>query len=466
YFMSEIDNFCIIDKLKLMKKQFKEISIPKENYLEKYKLYKYEIRELEKKVYLKKFAYLLLLMEKYNVIKDKGDFIKKRNTYIVNHNDENMQNPVYNYIIERIGFYGPKDQNIKSSDIGLNFFLMTKLFLDDFNAFPDVLYYKNQYWGENETHEIDTIKGYSLLSKKIDYSYDIYNKYSNINDVNIVEWDLASRPLQGSLVNAYGSQIIIPDQNNPLFHDLKPFDLCYCVKNPTKIEGNLIKKINIITKCSFKDAIISVSKGMEYIEGFYPLSLVRSVLNKDINPFEAHEYVINNPKQLFIPNYSQFIKEFKKFLFQFIKREKNYIFGEFKKESMKKVNQIIFLLDLKYELDGMVLPYSKIMDKLFEQDIEFGKFKKKFLEETHIYIQNLLEKAENGSTIVFNLKKMQFTQFSKYSLKIIGLRKEEFESKKILKNPENYDISELYQTYYGKKFTRILNLEEKKNCET
>ena len=146
----------------------------------------------------------------------------------------------------------------------------------------------------------------------------------------IIEWDLASNPIQGSIVNAYGSQIIIPDQNNPLFHDLKPFDLCYCKKTPTKIEGNIIKTINIITKCSFRDAIKSVSRGMPFIEGYYPLSLVKNVLNKEISPFHTIDIVVNNPNKLFIPNYNQFIKDFKEFLFNFINKEKEYVFEELK----------------------------------------------------------------------------------------------------------------------------------------
>ncbi len=459
HFTDEIDNFCLIEKLKLMKKQFAFIQIQEEDYLEKYKLYKKEVKELEKKVYLKKFAFLLFFIEKYGIKKSIGEFRKKRNIFTVIHDERNLKNPVYNYILRRIGFYGFQNQIVKSSDIGINFFLMTTLFLDDFNVFPDVFYYKNQFWGEDESYKIDKIKARSFLTKKIDYSYDIHDKYSSIDDIFIIEWDLANKPLKGSLVNAYGSQIIIPDSNNPLFHDLKPFDLCYCDKNPTKIEGNLIKNINIIAKCSFRDAIISVSKGMDFIEGFYPLSLIKSILKKEINPFEAHDLVFNNLNKNFVPNYDHFIKEFKKFVFQFIKQEKDFVFKEIKKEPKKRVNQIIFLLDLKHEIEGMNLPYSTFLENLFNEEINFGEFKTRFLEKIHEYIQYLLDKADSGSTLVFNLKRMQYTQFSKYSLKIIGLRKVEFESKKVIKRQERFDISEFADTYYGKKFMQILNLD-------
>jgi len=453
--LDEIENFCVIEKLKLMKNQFEVLEISGELYLESYRKYKEEIKELEKKVYLKKFSYLKLMIEKYDIKQTKGEFKKKRNTYIVKHEEKNLENPVYDYILSRIGFYGAQDQVIKSTDIGMNFFIMKELFLDNLSSFPDIIYYKKQSWGDTDDFEVNSIKGFSLLSKYINYSFDIDHKYSNINDVVVIEWDLANKPIQGSIVQQ-GS--FIPDHNNPLFHDLKPFDLCYCKKMPEKIEGNIIKKLNVITKCSFKDAINSISKGMTFIEGFYPLSHVKSVLNKEINPFEAHEKVMNNPNKLFIPHYSQFVDAFREFLFNFIKKEKNYIFEQMKDEPEKKTNQLLFLLDLKQELEGLDLPYSEIIDNLFTQDVKISEFKAKFLEKVHLSIKEILDKAEAGATIIFNLKKMRYSQFSKYSFKIVSLRKEEFESIKIKKVDDSYNLSEILKTYYGKKFSKILNL--------
>ncbi|MCK4286911.1 MAG: hypothetical protein KAX18_11945, partial [Candidatus Lokiarchaeota archaeon] len=82
YFKSEIENFCLIDKLKLLKKHFSIIGISKVSFNREYKNYKQEIKQLEKKLYLKKFAFLKLLTEKYNIKVSKGDFRKKRNAYI------------------------------------------------------------------------------------------------------------------------------------------------------------------------------------------------------------------------------------------------------------------------------------------------------------------------------------------------------------------------------------------------
>ncbi len=467
YFFSEINNFCIIDKLKLMKKQFRVINIPKEVYYDRYKMYKIEIKELERKAYLKKFAFLKLLIEKHNIIRAKGEFRKKRNTYIVKHEDSNLKNPVYHYIVSRIGFFGLNDQTIKSSEIGINYFIMKELFIDDLSSFQDVYYYRQQFWGEVNDHEIKSIDGLSLLSEKIEYSYDIAHKDSA--DVMVIEWDLASNPIQGSLVNAYGSQIIIPNYNNPLFHDLKPFDLCYCKKTPIKIESNITKTINVITKCSFKDAIKSISKGMEFIEGYYPLSLIRAVLNKEINPFQANEIVVNNPNMLFVPNYNVFIKEFDKFLLDYIFKEREHIFEELKKDIDLNTNQILTLLNLNSELAGLDLPYNEILKRCLYPNISILEFKSRLLNEIHSIIRDLLNTRRLGSTIIFDLKKIQHTPFVKYSNKILEIRKSEFESSQIIRLHDKgkvfYDMSGIYKTYYGTKFFKVLQYKDKLNLK-
>ena len=463
YFLDEIENLAVIDKLKLMKKQFIILSINKDKYYQDYKRYKEEIRELEKKVYLKKFSFLKLLMEKYNIRISRGEFRKKRNTYIVRHDDENLTNPVYAYILKSLGFYGINESTIKSTDIGVNYFIIKELFSDDLSSYPDIFYYKKQFWDELNDYHINSMDGFSLLSENINYNYDIDQHYSNINDVILIEWDLANKPRQGSIVNAYGSQISIPDQNNPLFHDLKPFDLCYCQKSPVKMEANIIKTVNVITKCSFKDAINSISKGMSFIEGYYPLSLVRAVLNKEIDPFKANEIAVNNPNKVFVPNYKQFIKNFRDFLFSFIKKEKDYIFGQLKADPKNKVGQILTLLNLQNETAGLELHYSKIIEELLNQELNLLEFKSDLLKELHHIIKDILTKRDIGSTKIFHLKKLLNTQFFKYTNEILRIRKEEFESTEIFKFGDKkniiFDFSDISKTYYGQKFSNILKIE-------
>ncbi|MBD3212326.1 MAG: hypothetical protein GF311_06945 [Candidatus Lokiarchaeota archaeon] len=456
YFLQEIENFSVLEKLELMKEQFIIFDIKEDYFLSDYQNYREEIKELEKKVYLKKFVFLKFLIEKYNVRRTRVDFRKKRNIYEVSHDEENLKNPVYSYIITKIGFYGINDSTIKSSDIGINYFIIKDLFLDNFSKFQDIFYYKKQFW-DDEEHEINIRDAGSLLTKDKDYVYNVEEDYSN-DKVMIVEWDLASKPIKGSLVNAYSSQILIPDQNNPLFHDLRPFDLCYCMKTPTKIEGDMIKNISVITKCSFKDAIKNIANGMEFVEGYYPLSLVRSVIKKELNPFEANRVASTNQNRQFIPNYKKFIKEFRKFLFKFINKERSYIFNEIKRNPKDKSDQILILLNLSNDVAGMDLPYSELIVEVLEKDMNIDEFKRALIKNIHFYIRKLLKKKEIGSTMAFRLKKMKNSPFIKYFDDIIQIRKIEFENQNIVKSGNKFDISQIKETYYGTKFAKILNL--------
>ncbi|MFX1326487.1 MAG: hypothetical protein ACFE8N_16165 [Promethearchaeota archaeon] len=337
------------------------------------------------------------------------------------------------------------------------------MFLDELNKFPDIFYYNKQFWGEENNYEINFIDAFSLISKPIEYNYDIDQDYSSINDLMIIEWDLANKPRQGSLVNAYGSQIVIPDQNTPLYHDLKPFDLCYCQKTPVKIEGNIIKTINVVTKCSFEDAISSIEKGITFIEGYYPLGLINSVLSKKINPFEAYGIALNNPNKQFIPNYGKFLVEFRKFLFNYISKEKDFIYESLKLNPKKNTKQFIILLNLSTELAGLELQYSEIINELIKTISTLDDFRVEFINKVHSTIKNLLKEREIGSNIIFNLKKMRNTPFVKYSNEILKIRREEFEQATVNRFSHHgitmYNISNLAKTYYGIQFSKILNLD-------
>ncbi|MHA1193915.1 MAG: hypothetical protein ACTSP9_16775, partial [Promethearchaeota archaeon] len=296
------------------------------------------------------------------------------------------------------------------------------------------------------------------------YNYDI-EMSKNTEDVMIIEWDLASKPRQGSIVNAYGSQIIIPDQNNPLFHDLKPFDLCYCLKNPVKIEGNIIKTINVLMKCSFEDAINSIAKGMTFIEGYYPLSLVKKVIQKQINIFEAYDLLANDRNKSFVPNYQNFLKAFKQFLFSYINKDKDLVFSQLRLNEEENHTKFLILVDLTTELVGMNLPYKEIINKTLKTETQLSSFRARFIEEVHLYMKRLIEKDDLGSTRIFNLKKMRNTPFVRYIDEITKLRKTEFETSliyiKTFDDKVEYDLSEICKTYYGEKFLHILKVESR-----
>lgn len=218
-------------------------------------------------------------------------------------------------------------------------------------------------------------------------------------------------------------------------------------------------------KCSFDDAINSIAKGMTFIEGYYPLSLVKKVIRKKIDIFEAYELVANDRNSSFIPNYQNFLEAFKRFLYSYIDNEKDLIFNQLRLNKEENHAKFIVLADLTTELAGIKLPYNEIINKTIKAEAQLSNFRAKLLENIYDYIDKLIEKSEIGSTRIFNLKKMYNTPFVRYIDEITKLRKIEFETSSVhikkIEDNEVYDLSEIYKTYYGEKFLHILKLESK-----
>ncbi|MGV9197591.1 MAG: hypothetical protein ACOC4M_01970 [Promethearchaeia archaeon] len=464
YFTKEIESFSIFEKIKLLKSQFPILGINKKEYIEDYEAYKEEIKQLERKVLKKKFSFLKLLLKKYKVKRVKAEIRKKRNFYVITHDKENLKKAVYHYIIDHLGFYGPKEEYIKSNKLGENFFLIKELFSNDLNQYPDILYYKNQYWGEDCEIELKSIDGYDLINKDINYHYKDYPFYKNQEEIMIIEWDLIKTPRQANIVSAYSSQIIVPDQNNPLFHDLKPFDLCICKKTPISIESNIIKKIQILNKCTFEEAIQLVGEGVVFIEGYYPLSLIQKINNREINPFDAYYEIIKNPNREFIPNYKLFVSSFKKFLTDFIDKEREYVFEQVINDPEKYANQILLVSNFYHDIKGIDMDFTEIIKEITQShpNIDIHTFRKTFIQQLEEVISTLLAEKKTGSTSIFNLKKMKNTPFSKYFDQILEIRRKEFQNAEIKKIDNRYNVSEILETYYGQKFSKILDLGLKK----
>lgn len=464
------NDFYLIKYINLIEAHLEVLGIPREKYLTKYERYYQKIKYIDKEFYIRKFGFFKLLIKKNKIHKSKIELKQVNNLIVVTHDPNNLNNHFYlEYLIPHLGFFGEKKGLIKPRDIGLNFYLFKRLFNVDWKKYPSITYFNMKYWGKSANNDIKSKQGLPLLRYGVDYTHDVGLEFLNNDDIIIVEWDLAGNLVYGSQVIAYETHILIPDFRNHLFFDLKPFDLCYCKKTPKEVTEEQCKIIEVLTKCSFKDAINSVSKGVKFVEGSYPLSLVQKVLKKELEPFKAIQILEESPKKQYVPHFYQFIYEFKEFLFNTILKEEEYLFNNNEKFIYINFDMILNLLNLKEAISGIQIPPNLILNLFKTPQITKNALRIKVLNILHEYVKEILKKKEIGSTYIFNLEKMKYTPFSIYYNEILNIRKDEFEQSSIFKqkdkNSTSYDISKIARTYYGAKILEILHSKGKFTVE-
>lgn len=461
-----LNGFYPIKYINLIETHLEVLGIPSEKYLTKFERYYQKIKYIDKEFYIRKFGFFKLLIKKNKIYKSKIELKQVNNLIVVTHDPNNLNNHFYSeYLIPHLGFFGEKKNLIKPRDIGLNFYLFKRLFNVDWKKFPSITYFNMKYWGKPANKDIKSKQGLPLLRYGIDYTHDVGLEFLNNDDIIIIEWDITDNLVYGSQVIAYETHTLVPDFRNHLFFDLKPFDLCYCKRTPKEIPEEKYRLMEVVTKCSFKDAINSVSKGVKFVEGSYPLSLVQKVLKKELEPFKAIQILEESPKKQYVPHFYQFIYEFKEFLFNTIIKEEEYLFNYSEKFIYNNFDMILNLLNLKEAMSGIQIPPNLILNFFKTPQITKNALRIKVLNFLHEYVKENLKKKEIGSTHIFKLEKMKYTPFSIYYNEILNVRKDEFEQSSIPKqkdkNSTSYDISKIARTYYGAKILEILHSEGK-----
>jgi len=465
FIFRSLEEFFPIEYIELIDKHLEIFGITHKFLAKRFEKYYQKISRINKKFLVRKLGFLKLLIKKSKTYRSKIEFNRINSLITFEYESNNLNNDfLYDYLFAHLGFFGEKYNLIKPRDIGLHFILFKQLFKIEWEKNALIAYFHQKYWSKSIENEITLNKGKPLLRYGVEYTHDVGLDFLNIEEIILVEWELAKNLNYGSQVVAHDTHKIIPNFNNPLFFDLKPFDLCFYEKKPVEIIDGKYKVINVITKCSFKDAIISLSKGIKFIESSYPLSLVQKVLDKEIEPFEAIEILDQSPKKKYVPHFYKFIYEFKQFLFRTVLKKDEYLFSNDRKFIIENFDIILEFLNLQDIISGIHLPHYLIVN-LFEMDqMNKNRLRKKILNLYHEYIKEILEKKKVGSTYVFDLEKMKYTPFSKYYSEILEIRKEEFEQADIYKHTNDkttYDISKIARTYYGKKILETLNLQGK-----
>ncbi|TFF87418.1 MAG: hypothetical protein EU550_03280, partial [Promethearchaeota archaeon] len=224
-------DFYPIEYIKSIQKHLEILEISHKSYSKELKNYFHKINQINKKFLIRKLGFLKLLIKKSRTYKSKIEFNRLNSLFIFAHESKKLNDDFYfEYLLPHLGFLGEKKNLIKPRDIGLNLNLFMQIFDEKWEKNGIIAYYNKRYWSESIKNEISINKGKPLLRYGTEYTHDVGFDFLTLDDTMLIEWDLAENLIYGSQIVAYDVHTLIPNFRNPLFFDLKPFDLCFCEK--------------------------------------------------------------------------------------------------------------------------------------------------------------------------------------------------------------------------------------------
>ena len=107
----------------------------------------------------------------------------------------------------------------------------------------------------------------------------------------LLEWDLAQKPILGSYICQFSDGFLIPDNNHPLTHEIKPFDLILCKTTPIAIKAGNIKIIRPLRRINIKTAIELVWEGIEFVSTYIPFEIITQLKEYQIDELDAYDKI-------------------------------------------------------------------------------------------------------------------------------------------------------------------------------
>jgi hypothetical protein len=349
------------------------------------------------------------------------------------------ESPLYYYVIQKCGI---EKHHLEYTD--------QAFFIENFPVFKEIFDGNNpiehkveDFWGTDDPK----IKNIVNTNRIVEVNYQI-----NLQDLEqyvLVEWDLAQRPILGSYICQFSDGFIISDKNHPLTNEIKPFDLILCYKKPVEIKAGNIKIIRPVHRVNFKTAVELVWKGLDFISSYIPFEIITKLKNYKIDELDAYDHIEEQFQTSFLPNKEKVKKAFFKFIQIKILKELNQIYlSVLEKPDYKK--KVLKMIGLER--------YSMI----FTNKNQLNKFKSDSLKRESLQILKADLKNEIGKTLTRLIKKESYSDiklkelkrypiFRKWALKIIMEQKKKLEKCKIYKEtPNQYDVHEFVENYYGK----------------
>jgi len=346
--------------------------------------------------------------------------------------------PLYYYILEKCGLEKHHLEYLEQS-----------YFIENYPVFSEIFGGNNpvrnpvkQFWGSGNPK----IKNTVYTDNVIDLDFDV--NFKELENFMLLEWDLAQKPILGSYICQFSDGFLIPDNNHPLTHEIKPFDLILCKTTPIAIKAGNIKIIRPLRRVNIKTAIELVWKGIEFVSTYIPFEIITQLKEYQIDELDAYDKIDEKFKKSFLPKKESVRKYFSNFIQSKILKELNKTYLKIiqKPNYKKKVLRII-----GFER------HSKIFtDPSYLTGFKSNSLKKQSLQELKLDFKKfvslkLSELIKSNQLELINLKSLKkFPTFKKWSVKVIDmLRQELLKCKIYLINATSYDIHELSNNYYG-----------------
>lgn len=355
--------------------------------------------------------------------------------------------PLYYYILEKCGLERHHLEYLEQSYFIENYPVFSEIF-DGNNPVRNLV---KDFWGS----ESPKIKNTVYIDKVNDLDFEVNLK--ELDNFTLIEWDLAQKPMLGSYICQFSDGFLIPDNNHPLTHEIKPFDLILCMSTPIAIKAGNVKIIRPLRRINIKTAIELVWEGIDFVSTYIPFEIITELKEYQIDELDAYDKIDERFKSSFLPKKESVRNYFSDFIQSKILKELNKTYLKIIKTPnyKKKVLRIIgFERHSKIFTNPSYIngfkTNSLIKQSLHELKLDFKKF-------VSLKLSELIKNNQLESIDIKSLKR--FPTFKKWTIKIIYLLKQQLLQCKIYKiNDTSYDIHELSKNYYGK---MILNHTEK-----
>ncbi len=441
-FNESILNMESLENVEIFERISRECNFPHlPNLQKKLSDYKVQLNGLFLKGLNQKHAFLRSLVIS-NQKKDSLRELKFKKKYnfpsILWTNPYRKEPPLHYYVLEKCGIERHHLEYISEEDFIQNYPVFKTIFNSN-NPLPHKI---KAFWGEEEPK----IKNIVFESHNDELNFQLNVK--NLDDLILVEWDLAKIPLLGSYICQFHEGFIIPDDTHPLTNQIKPFDLTLCFKKPVAIKGNGIKILRPSIRVNLPTALNLVWDGMEFITSQFPFQIIQDMKNFKIDEMDAIEQLQHFFQESILPKKEEVRKIIIEFVRTRIKKELNELY---QKLITKKGNKNKILMMLGFEHYASIFKKKHVLNNFKKKSLIRNNLEELRLDFKNFIVKKLIEFVKKGDFHAINIKNLKrFYSFRKFTIKIINELKIDLENKKIIKLKNNkYDITQLNHNYYG-----------------